>query len=99
MGQFVGFICGVSMILGGVYGLAPPDMELTVPHTHQVFADMPDDSTNHNATLETKRERDYLESAKNQEVAAVMPYSDALCSPPTEGSNPHLLDEDGNVRD
>jgi hypothetical protein len=36
--QFVGFTCGVSMILGGVYGLAPPDMQLTVPHTHTDFA-------------------------------------------------------------
>jgi hypothetical protein len=30
-GQFVGFIAGVSMILGGVVGLAPVDMKLYVP--------------------------------------------------------------------
>jgi hypothetical protein len=29
--QFAGFFCGVAMILGGVYGLAPVDMQLYVP--------------------------------------------------------------------
>ena len=29
--QFIGFIAGVLMILSGVYGLAPTDMELTIP--------------------------------------------------------------------
>lgn len=32
--QFIGFIFGVSMILGGVYGLAPPGMKLTMPVDH-----------------------------------------------------------------
>ena len=41
-GQWVGFIFGVSMILGGVYGLAPTDMVLQTP-VNQI---VPEDGNN-----------------------------------------------------
>lgn len=41
MSQYVGFTLGVLMILGGVYGLAPEDMQLSIPVSDQTVEDIP----------------------------------------------------------
>jgi hypothetical protein len=77
------------MILAGVYGLAPPDMELTVPHTHQVFfTEMPENSANISnaaATMESKQEDasksrpdSLIQSQGAANAAIVVPYEERL---------------------
>lgn len=81
------------MILAGVYGLAPPDMELTVPHTHEVFTEMPENSANLSnaaATMESKQENasksrpdSLVQSQGAANAAIVVPYEERLAIDPT----------------